>query len=61
VKKLIREDYKDQAGLWRWRARSINGNILADSGEGYKRRAAAVRGFESVRKAVEVFVKRLAS
>ena len=30
------ECYRDTSGEWRWRLRSINGNILATSGEGYK-------------------------
>jgi len=28
--------YKDKKGLWRWRAVASNGNVLADSGQGYK-------------------------
>ena len=30
------EVYKDRAGDWRWRAVAKNGNVLADSGEGYR-------------------------
>lgn len=33
---MHREIYQDKAGEWRWRIRSVNGNILADSSEGYK-------------------------
>lgn len=32
------ETYQDAAGEWRWRAIAINGNIVANSGEGYKNR-----------------------
>lgn len=28
--------YKDAAGEWRWRITAPNGNVVADSGEGYK-------------------------
>jgi uncharacterized protein len=28
--------YKDAKGEWRWRLKASNGQILADSGEGYK-------------------------
>ncbi|HEV7474505.1 MAG TPA: DUF1508 domain-containing protein [Pyrinomonadaceae bacterium] len=28
--------YKDAKGEWRWRLKSSNGRIIADSGEGYK-------------------------
>lgn len=34
------ELYEDNAGEWRWRLVSTNGNILADSGEGYSSRTA---------------------
>jgi hypothetical protein len=32
------ELYKDQKGEFRWRLKSQNAHILADSGEGYKKR-----------------------
>ena len=35
--------YKDTKGEWRWHLKATNGRILADSGEGYKRRQTAVR------------------
>lgn len=31
--------YKDAKGLWRWQLLARNGRILADSGEGYARKA----------------------
>jgi len=43
------ELYKDSAGEWRWRLRHQNGNIIADSGEGYSDKAAAVNGIDSVK------------
>lgn len=33
---LTFETYQDDAGEYRWRLRHSNGNVLADSGEGYK-------------------------
>ena len=33
--------YRDGRHEWRWRLRASNGRILADSGEGYRRRASA--------------------
>ncbi len=33
--------FQDKAGEWRWNVRAANGRIIADSGEGYKRRHAA--------------------
>lgn len=38
------ELYRDGALQWRWRFIAANGRILADSAEGYKERADAVKG-----------------
>ena len=35
--------YQTTDGEWRWRLWSRNGRIVADSGEGYKRRRDAMR------------------
>ncbi len=43
------ELFRDKAGKWRWRLIHENGNILADSGEGYSSRSKARQGAESVR------------
>ena len=43
------ELYKDRAGEYRWRLRHQNGNIIADSGEGYTTKANAENGIESVK------------
>jgi hypothetical protein len=43
------ELYRDSAGEWRWRLVHRNGNVLADSGEGYARKAGARGGIESVK------------
>lgn len=43
------ELYKDKAGEFRWRLRHENGNIIADSGEGYTTKANAQNGIESVK------------
>lgn len=44
------ELYEDAAREWRWRLRHQNGNILADSGEGYSTKRAARNGIASVQK-----------
>jgi uncharacterized protein YegP (UPF0339 family) len=44
------ELYEDDAGEWRWRLRRRNGDILADSGEGYASRSDAREGIESVKR-----------
>jgi uncharacterized protein YegP (UPF0339 family) len=42
--------YKDEAGEFRWRYVSThNGNILADSSEGYEREVDALAGMEAVK------------
>jgi len=43
------ELYQDTADEWRWRLRHTNGNIIADSGEGYTTKANAKNGIESVK------------
>jgi uncharacterized protein YegP (UPF0339 family) len=39
--------YKDERGEWRWRVRAKNGNILADSGEGYATKSSCRRAWKS--------------
>jgi len=46
------ELYQDKAGEYRWRFRHQNGNNIADSYEGYKTKANAINGIESVKKNV---------
>jgi uncharacterized protein YegP (UPF0339 family) len=43
------ELYEDNAGQYRWRLRHENGNIIADSGEGYASKQKAKQGIESVK------------
>jgi amphi-Trp domain-containing protein len=42
------ELFEDSAGKWRWRLRHDNGNIIADSGQGYSSKQKAKQGLESV-------------
>ena len=44
------EVYEDNAGEWRWRLLAPNGEIIADSGEGYVTKQGARRGVESVKR-----------
>jgi hypothetical protein len=46
------EVYEDAEGNYRWRLVHPNGNILADSGQGYASRQGALDGVESVRENV---------
>jgi uncharacterized protein YegP (UPF0339 family) len=43
------ELYKGRTGEYRWRLRHDNGNIIADSGEGYTSKAGAENGIQSVK------------
>ena len=43
------ELYKDKSGHFRWRLRHQNGQIIADSGEGYVSKISAVSGINSVK------------
>ena len=40
--------YTDIAGEWRWKLYAANSKIIADSGEGYKRRDDALHGMRLV-------------
>ena len=44
------ELYEDTAGKWRWRLTHVNGNIIADGGEGYSDKRDAKAGIESVQR-----------
>jgi uncharacterized protein YegP (UPF0339 family) len=41
--------FKDKRGEYRWRLKASNGEIIADSGEGYKAEAGCKNGYESVK------------
>ncbi|SHH69479.1 HVO_2922 family protein [Halobaculum gomorrense] len=43
------EVFRDSADQWRWRLKHDNGNIIADSGEGYASKQKAEEGIESVK------------
>ena len=44
------EVYEDESDAWRWRLRHQNGNVVADSGQGYSSKRAARKGIESVKR-----------
>lgn len=46
------EVFKDENGEWRWTLIQKNGRIMADSGEGYSRKAGAIKAWEKVRDAL---------
>lgn len=43
------EIYQDDVDQWRWRLVHRNGNIIADSGEGYASKQKAKQGVQSVK------------
>ena len=43
------ELFTDSADEWRWRLVHENGNIIADSGEGYASRQKCKQGLDSVK------------
>mgnify|MGYP002760983749 CR=1 FL=1 len=49
MSKATFEVYEDRAEQWRWRLVHDNGNIIADSGEGYASRQKCEQGLESVK------------
>ena len=44
------ELYTDAKGEFRWRLVASNGQTIATGGEGYKAKASAIAGIESVKK-----------
>ncbi|MFU1782061.1 HVO_2922 family protein [Haloarcula japonica] len=44
------ELFEDAGEKWRWRLRHDNGNIIADSGQGYSSKKKATQGLQSVQK-----------
>jgi uncharacterized protein YegP (UPF0339 family) len=44
--------YRDDKGEYRWTLYSTNGRVLADSGEGYKKYAGALKAIDKVTDAV---------
>ncbi|ELZ20821.1 hypothetical protein C475_19518 [Halosimplex carlsbadense 2-9-1] len=49
VSKARFERYEDADDQWRWRLVHDNGNIIADSGEGYTAKQSVTQGLESVK------------
>jgi len=43
------EIYKDKSGEFRWRLVHTNGQVIANSGEGYKAKANVMGGINSVK------------
>jgi len=41
--------YKDRIGAYRWRLKSVNGKIIADSAEGYVNKSGAISGINLVK------------
>jgi uncharacterized protein YegP (UPF0339 family) len=41
--------YRESNGEWRWRLKAANGNILADSGEGYNNKQDCRDALDSVK------------
>ena len=50
------ELYRDSGGEWRWRLRVPNGNVVADSAEGYVRREDCEHGIALVRACADATV-----
>ncbi|HLM67659.1 MAG TPA: DUF1508 domain-containing protein [Longimicrobium sp.] len=49
--------YKDAKGEWRWRLKAANGEIIADSGEGYKNKSDCEAGIQLVKGSKDAPVK----
>lgn len=51
-REYIFEVYEDAKGEYRWRLKHRNGNIVADSSEGYKNRADCVNELDRITSAI---------
>ncbi|MHB2210432.1 YegP family protein [Methylobacterium phyllostachyos] len=51
------ELYRDAKGEWRWRLRARNGEVIAESGEGYIRREDCEHGIALVRQSAEARIE----
>lgn len=51
---MVFELYIDRLGQSRWRLYSVNGKIIADSGEGYSSKQAMLDTIDSIKKYVSV-------
>lgn len=49
MKDLYFTVYKDIRGEWRWILRARNHRVVADSAEGYKRKASALKQIERIK------------
>lgn len=50
------ELYRDAGAEWRWRLRHQNGQVLAESGEGYKRREDCEHGIALVKQSTQATI-----
>ena len=41
--------YRDMRGEWRWNYNSSNGNVIADSGEGYRNKSDCLNGISIIK------------
>lgn len=41
--------FQDRTGEWRWHLFAANGTIIADSGEGYKRKGQCLKAIDRIR------------
>lgn len=48
--------YRDNSGEWRWTYEAVNGETIAVSSEGYKRRADAQRGIDIMKSSTNSLV-----
>ena len=53
------EVYQDADGDYRWRLRAGNGEIIADSAEGYRNKADCYHGIDLVQRSAHVAVEEL--
>lgn len=48
--------YQDRQGFWRWHLKALNGEKIADSGEGYYNQQDCLNGIQLVKRAFNASV-----
>lgn len=58
-KKAVLEVYRDKGRQWRWRLVATNGNIIANSGEGYKNKCDCTNMVEGIVRGMDIVERKI--
>jgi len=49
--------YRDKSGDWRWKLVAENGEVIADSGEGYRNKNYAIKQAKKINTTAELVIE----